>query len=112
MAEDAAGLSVEDAQDDVLRFAGLSLAGAKNVCSKNKKVKTSFSYLGEDNAGSTEVLRPKFQWRSKICHNMAVVFPIPRSGSAEISTSFSVITCLPASSFTVVLYLTGLTRCF
>ncbi|XP_060749342.1 siaz-interacting nuclear protein [Tachysurus vachellii] len=37
------------------------------------------------NVQRTEVLRPKIQWRSKQCLNVAVIRPVTRSGSCDTS---------------------------
>ncbi|MCJ8741638.1 hypothetical protein PDJAM_G00072950 [Pangasius djambal] len=39
----------------------------------------------KENAGTSEVWRPKFEWRSKPCLTVAAVRPLPRSGSSDMS---------------------------
>ncbi|MCI4387409.1 hypothetical protein PGIGA_G00073650 [Pangasianodon gigas] len=39
----------------------------------------------KEHAGTSEVWRPKFEWRSRPCLTVATVHPLPRSGSSDMS---------------------------
>ncbi|XP_053499804.1 siaz-interacting nuclear protein isoform X2 [Ictalurus furcatus] len=42
-------------------------------------------FAEQENAGTTGLLRPKFQWDNKPCLKIAAVRPLPRSSSSEMS---------------------------
>ncbi|KAF4078148.1 hypothetical protein AMELA_G00196190 [Ameiurus melas] len=62
-----------------------SMAGNMAENTAGLDVGDAVGFAEQENAGTTDALRPKFQWDNKSCLNVAVVRPLPRSSSFEMS---------------------------